>query len=201
MWVMNVQIPLFTSIMLPLFVSFVSYEKEALLTHMMRFALKTVLAAVGDALRCLVLCSLIARQSSAVSYVQDGGHERPGLLAGLGHFLLPVVFWNHAHALRLCVSLLRCHVRRVWCMRCSKLYSLSSSAIGSSCLAFPRFKNAAFSLFFLLALLWAMASTGYAFVMGATVRSSKAATVLVRGPVDAETICSAVVAGDAQVVD
>ncbi len=65
----------------------------------------------------------------------------------------------------------------------------------------PRFKNAAFSLFFLLALLWAMASTGYAFVMGATVRSSKAATVLVRGPVDAETMCSAVVAGDAQVVD
>ena len=33
------QIPLFTSLMLPLFVSFVSQEKEALLTHMMRYAL------------------------------------------------------------------------------------------------------------------------------------------------------------------
>ncbi len=48
------------------------------------------------------------------------------------------------------------------------------------------FKNAAFSLFFLLAVLWAMASTGYAFVMGATVRSSKAATVLVRAAVTYE---------------
>jgi hypothetical protein len=33
---LHLQVPLFTSIMLPLFVSFVSFEKEALLTHMMR---------------------------------------------------------------------------------------------------------------------------------------------------------------------
>jgi hypothetical protein len=72
------------------------------------------------------------------------------------------------------------------------LPSLPSLHLNVPCLSFllPRvklllshvgsFKNTAFSLFFGLALLWAVASTGYAFVLGAVIRSSKPATVLVR---------------------
>ena len=41
------------------------------------------------------------------------------------------------------------------------------------------FKNAAFWLFIDLALLWAVASTGYAFVLGAAIRSSKVRSVSV----------------------
>ncbi len=98
------QIPLFTSLMLPLFVSFVSFEKEALLTHMMRMAGMTDLAYwLGSGFFCFFLS-------------------------------FKTTIWLYAFAF---------------------LFGVST------------FTNSYFPLFFVLALLWGLATTGYAFFLGA----------------------------------
>ena len=108
-------VPLFTSLMWPQFVSFVSQEKETLLLQMMKMA---GLRMMPYWFACYLFCFVI---TLLISLILDGF---------------------------------------------AFLFNVAT------------FTNASFSLFFGIAVLWAHASTGYAFFLGAVVRHSRPATIL-----------------------